>query len=106
MEEWADQVMTRTQLDKYLNSSSRQGNKKMRKKSVLLLDSSDFGLVGKYHTQKTNKLWSYKLNGPGRKYQLLTDVNGVFQLKYGVASLQNFMMDIGYQLNEIGAQRD
>ena len=77
MEEWADQVMTRAQLDMYLNSSTRQGNKKMRKKSVLLLDSSDFGLVGKYHTQKTNKLWSYKLNGPGRRYQLLTDANGV-----------------------------
>ena len=42
-----------------------------------MIDSTDFKIKGFHHIPKTNKLWSYKLNGPGRRYQLLTDGNGV-----------------------------
>ena len=69
--------MSRAIVRKYRKGTGREGVKFFKKKPIFLIDSTDFKIKGFHHIPKTNKLWSYKLNGPGRRYQLLTDGNGV-----------------------------
>ena len=47
---------------------------KYTKGSNLLMDSVDIRLWGKQSTSKKNSTWSYKCNAPGRRYQVLTDM--------------------------------
>ena len=43
-------------------------------KTNLLMDSVDFSLWGKRNMNTKNDLWSYKLNGPGKRFQVVMDL--------------------------------
>jgi hypothetical protein len=57
--------------------------KKSLNKVNLLMDSSDFRLSGKASTSRKDAKWSYKLNSPGQRFQLLCDARGVVQKLWG-----------------------
>jgi hypothetical protein len=53
--------------------------KKGFEKVNLMIDSSDFRLSGKASTSRKDSKWSYKLNGPGQRFQLICDARGKVQ---------------------------
>ena len=77
MEKWADNVMDGQIISRYKSGSRRQGTRFFKNQPLFLLDSSDFHVLGFKGMTKKNILWSYKLNGAGRRYMLLTDGNGI-----------------------------
>jgi hypothetical protein len=57
--------------------------KKKLNKVNLLMDSSDFRLSGKSSISRKDSKWSYKLNAPGQRFQLLCDARGKVQRLWG-----------------------
>lgn len=53
------------------------------KKVNLWMDSVDFGLLGKRSISRKSGDWSYKLNGSGRRFQILMDGNTKIRLCSG-----------------------
>ena len=51
--------------------------KKLENRPVFLLDSVDFPVKGFHGMKKKNKMWSKKLEKPGRRYQVVSDGSGI-----------------------------
>jgi DDE superfamily endonuclease len=49
----------------------------------LTIDSSDFRLSGKASTSRKDPDWSFKLNSPGQRFQMLCDAHGSVQKLWG-----------------------
>ena len=83
MKKWAKIVMSDEIISQYQNSSKQKGTVFFKKKPLFLLDSTNFRVEGFEGITKKNKLWSYKLNGPGRRFMILSDANGVPMRVFG-----------------------
>lgn len=53
------------------------------KRTNLWVDSSDFGLTGKRKISRKSDEWSYKLNGPGRRFMMFMDGSMVVRALFG-----------------------
>jgi hypothetical protein len=49
----------------------------------LIMDSTDFQLSGRASALKKDSSWSYKLNGPKQRFQVLVNAKGKFQGLWG-----------------------
>ena len=52
----------------------------------LVMDSTDFPLAGRRSCSRKSPRWSYKLKGPGQRYQVIFDARGVAQGVWGGCS--------------------
>ena len=77
MGNWADEIMDKRMIAHYQQLSKRNGLVTFQKRPLFLLDSVDFPVQCFRGLRRSNKIWSYKLNGPGRRYMLLSDGNGI-----------------------------
>ena len=68
-----DITMNTACINKYKKRTNRTRQRVFENQPVFLLDSTDFAVVGFHGITKKNENWSYKLNRPGRRYQLLSD---------------------------------
>jgi hypothetical protein len=49
----------------------------------LIMDSTDFKLSGKASISRKDPRWSYKLNTPGQRFQVVCDARGKVQQLWG-----------------------
>lgn len=76
LREWAMQHISLGNLQEWEAAASKCGLKGATKSANLWIDSSDFPFAGKRSTSKRSDRWSFKLNSPGRRYNVVVKGNG------------------------------
>jgi hypothetical protein len=80
---WAKQQIVNEGKDSWNDQKKLYPKKKGLEKVNLIIDSSDFRLSGKASTSQKDSKWSYKLNGPGQRFQVIYNVRGKVQKVWG-----------------------
>jgi hypothetical protein len=62
-----------------VNFPKRKGLQKVN----LVMDSSDFQLIGRSSVSRKDPSWSHKLNAPGQRFQMMIDASGRAQALWG-----------------------
>lgn len=70
---WGEAQITIGNKEEWDASRNNYSFAKNLKKVNLWMDSVDFGLMGKRSIRKKSDAWSYKLNSPGRRFQIIMD---------------------------------
>lgn len=73
---WAAAKIKLGSLDEWKKTTQATIPKAVKDPPHLFMDSSDFRQSGKKSMSRKDTSWSYKCNGPGRRYMSLTDANG------------------------------
>jgi len=68
------------------------------------MDSSDFKMKGKRSTSTKDPFWSYKENGPARRFMMVTDGRGSVKRIWGPYSPKTYDGDFLKAINKISLQ--
>lgn len=81
--EWAKKQIVNEKKQAWNASSKILPKKKELKQVNLFMDSTDFRLAGKVLVSRKDSRWSYKLNSPGQRFQVLCDAKEIVQKVWG-----------------------
>lgn len=97
--EWAEPQISLGTLSDWKEAAEYQEFPKVMNDISLWMDSTDFALMGKASTSRLSRNWSYKVNGPGRRYMSLMDARGKLRALWGGYSPKVYDGDF-LELNE------
>jgi hypothetical protein len=80
---WAETVIKLGSLDDWKLARENVEFDKEVNDTLLWIDSVDFGLTGKRHVSRKSREWSYKINGPGIRFIVISDAIGLVRKVYG-----------------------
>ena len=80
---WAEERIKRGNLPEWKEAARGLKFSKELKGVCLWMDSSNFPLIGKEGASRKKRTWSFKLNGPGRRYMVLMDGEGKVRSIWG-----------------------
>jgi len=83
LREWANTVLTPLPLNALEQLARNQIAIGSFEKLQLWMDSTEFRMTGKNSMSTKDRNWSYKVNGPGRKWLFLHDARGRVMMVFG-----------------------
>lgn len=90
LREWANKVLLPTPLATLERLAKDQIVVESFQKVHIWVDSTEFRLSGKCSLSRKDQNWSYKVNGPGRKWLFLHDARGRVVMVHGPTSRISF----------------
>lgn len=83
LHQWSGEVITIGNEQEWNNQAKNCSFGRRVSDVNLWIDSSDFPMIGKSSVSRKSSYWSYKLNGPGRRYQMISDAKGKIRKIWG-----------------------
>ena len=83
LKSWAEDKIIPGSTSDWIEAASNCQFQKEVEDTNLWLDSVDIRLPGKNTLSKKDPMWSYKKNGPGRRFECISDANQVIRLLKG-----------------------
>lgn len=97
--EWGETQIVLGTLSEWQEAAEDAGFPEVMNDVSLWMDSTDFALIGKVSTSRKSRDWSFKMNGPGRRYMSLMDARGQLRALWGGYSPKVYDSDF-LELNE------